>query len=225
MKLVFTPSWFLGKDVLIEGFSFIVLFCFSLLCLKNYKLNKNKKFLYLGAGFGLIALAQIAIIFTKLVLYYDTTFTQTVGQMVVTYQIVEKVDVFYYLGFFFHRVFTLLGLYVIYRLSVKKKYFEDLFLGLYFVVISAVFSINAYYYIFHVTALILLILITKNYYEVYKENKFINTKILILAFSMLALSQMLFTLSKLSFVYVTGNVIELISYIILLVLIIRILKH
>ena len=100
-----------------------------------------------------------------------------------------------------------------------------MFLGLYFVVISAVFSINAYYYIFHVTALVLLIFITKNYYEIYKKNKFLNTKILILAFSMLSLSQLLFILSKLSLVYVTGNIIELISYIILLVLIVRVLKH
>ena len=30
MRFVFTPTWFLGKDVLIEAFSFIVLFIFTL---------------------------------------------------------------------------------------------------------------------------------------------------------------------------------------------------
>ena len=71
VKIVFTPDWFLGKDVLIDFFSFLVLFTFFILAVKTYKLNKNRRFLYLGWGFGLIGLAQLAAVITKLVLYYD----------------------------------------------------------------------------------------------------------------------------------------------------------
>jgi len=224
MKIVFTPEWFLGGDVLIEIFSFIILFLFFYFSVKSYKLSKNKNSLYLGLGFLLIAIAELATILTKVVLYYDTTFTQQVGQMIVTYQVVSSIDIFYYIGFFFHKLFTLLGFYVIYRLPLKKKSFGDFFLALCFLIIAALFS-QTFYYLFHLTALILLILITGNYYEIYKKNKAKNTKMLIMAFSILALSQIMFVLSKLGMLYVMAQIIQLVSYIILLILIVNILKY
>ncbi len=224
VKIVFTPDWFLGKDVLIEGFSFIVLFIFSFLSIKNYKLNKNRKFLYLGVGFGLIALAQLAAVITKLVLYYDIGPSQEIGRAIITSQILKSIDIFYYAGFFFHRLLTLLGLYVIYRLPRDKKSPRDFVLVSYFIIISALLS-KQVYYLFHATALVLLVLIMNNYYEVYKKNKFVNTKILILAFGILALSQLIFIISRLEVAFVTANIVELISYIILLILIIRILQY
>jgi hypothetical protein len=224
MRFVFTPDWFLGKDVLIEGFSFIVLLIFSILAIKNYKLNRNRSFLYLGAGFGLIALAQLAAVVTKLVLYYDVGPSQAIGQAIVTSQLLSSVDIFYYAGFFFHRFFTLAGLYIIYRLPREKESIIDYVVVLYFVLISLLLG-KEIYYIYHLTALFILILIVGNYYEVYNKNKFLNTKILMLAFGMLALSQLIFSLSRLELLYVVGNVIELMSYAILLGLIIRILKY
>ncbi len=225
MKFVFTPDWFVGKDMLIDGFSFIVLLAFFFLCWKYYKLSKKKNLLYLGMGFLLISMAQIASILTKLVLYYDTTFTQEIGQMIISYQFIRSVDIFYQLGFFFNRLLTLCGFYVIYKLSLKKKWSGDSYLVLYFLIITSLFSSDIYYYIFHLTILLLISLLIKNYYWIYLKNKHMNTKILIFAFSLLALSQVIFLLSKVDILFVTGNLIELVSYLMLLVLIIRILKY
>ncbi len=224
MKIVFTPDWFLGGDVLIEIFSFVILSLFFYLSVKSYKISKNKNSLYLGGGFLLIALAELATILTKFVLYYDTTFTQNIGIVVVTYQIVSSVDIFYYIGFFFHKLFTLLGFYVIYRLPLKKKSIGDVLIGLCFIFIAALFS-KEFYYLFHLTALILLILITNNYFEIYKKNKTNNTRILIMAFSILALGQVIFIFSKLKILSVMAQIIQLVSYIILLFLIIKIIKY
>jgi len=228
MRFVFTPDWFLNADVLIDPLSFIVLFVFFILCLRTYKLNKKKNFLYLSAGFFLIAIAQLAVILTKLILYYDTALTQAVGQVILSYNIVSSVDIFYFIGFFMHRLLTLSGLYMIYRLPVIKKtskeLFLALFLALYFIVISALFSSKIYHF-FYITSLVLLFLIIKNYYFVYKKNNSINTKMLILAFSVLALSQAIFIFSNAGIFYVAARIIEVASYLILLFLIIRILKH
>lgn len=224
MRIVPTPDWFLGKDVIIEGFSFIVLFIFSFLAIRNYKLNKNRNFLYLGVGFALIALAQLATIMTKLVLYYDIGPSQAIGAAIITSQLVSSVDIFYFTGFFFHRLLTLSGLYIIYRLPRQKKSIGDYALILYFILISALIS-REVFYLFHLTALVLLILISSNYYGIYKKNKFRNTKILIIAFSILALSQLIFILSNVEIMFVLGNIVELISYTILLILIVRILKY
>lgn len=225
VRFVLTPDWFLGSDVLIEAFSFIVLLIFFILCMRNYSLNKNnKKILFLGIGFALIALAQLAMVVTKIPLYFDTSVTSSIGKAIITNNVVSSVDIFYKAGFFFHRLLTLVGLYVIYRLPAKRKSPGDFLLALYFIIISAVFSseLNS---LFHATALILLVLITNNYYTIYKKNKFSNTRLLVSAFGLLAISQLLFMLSKLEFIYVTANIIELISYTIVLILIMRILKH
>ena len=224
VKIVLTPDWFLGKDVFIEFFSFIVLIIFSILAIRSYKMNKNRNFLYLGWGFGLIALAQLAAVITKLVLYYDIGPTQAIGNAIITSQILSSVDIFYYAGFFFQRFLTLCGLYIIYRLPRKHKSVGDYFLVLYFILLSAIVG-SSFYYLYYLTSLILLILIIGNYYEIYKENRFVNTKILIIAFSMLALSQLIFVLSTIDALFVLASAIELISYVGLLFLVIKILKH
>ena len=226
MRFVLTPDWFIGKDVFIEAFSFIVLLVFAFLAFRYFQLNKkNRNFLYLGSGFALIAVAQLATILTKLVLYYDFGPSQQIGKaIVITYQILNSVDVFYYIGFFFYRLLTLFGLYVIYRLPRAKKSAWDYVFSIYIIIISALLFQNIYY-LFHLTALILLILIVKNYWKTYQQNNFGNTLVLIFAFSVLALSQLIFMLSRIDIIFVIANLIELVSYLVLLVLIIRILNH
>ena len=103
MKIVVTPDWFLTHDVSIEIFSFAILFIFFLLAYASYRMSKNKNVFYLGIGFLLISIAELSSILTKFVLYYNTTFTQQIGHMIITTQIVRSVDIFYYLGFFFYQ--------------------------------------------------------------------------------------------------------------------------
>ena len=219
------PEWFLREDILIGIFSLIVLGIFTIFAVKNYRINKNRNLLYLGLGFGLIALAQLGLILTKAVIYYNTPVTTSIGVTIIESGVISSVDVLYGLSFFFYRMFTLLGFYVIYRLPQEKKFVgSDLALVTFFILVSAFIS-SELFYIFHLTALLLLILIVNSYYQVYKKNKFINTKILLVAFSMLALAQLLFVLSSFEVLFVVGSAIELISYTILLGLIVRIMKH
>jgi len=224
MKIVFTPDWFLGADIFIELFSFAILSLFFILSIKNYKMSRNKNSFFLGVGFLLIAFAEIFTILTKLVLYYDTSFTQQVGQMIVTYNIVKSVDIFYYIGFFLHKFFTLMGLYIIYKIPSKKGTAEDFVLVVFFIILSSLFS-NIFFYIFHITALLMIGLIISSYREVYRKNKSKNTNLLVISFGLLALSHIIFIMSNLNVLYVIGQSIQLVSYIILLVLIIRITKH
>src|SRR3972149_10887248 len=184
VKIVLTPDWFLANDVMIEFFSFAVLFIFSLLAIKCYNLNKNRRFLYLGWGFGLITLAQLASVITKLVLFYDVGPTQAIGQAIISSNVFNSVDIFYYAGFFFQRFFTLVGLYMIYRLPRDKKSVGDWLLVGYFILISSVLS-KEIYSLYHLTALFILVMIISNYLEIYKKNQFENTRLLIFSFSLL----------------------------------------
>jgi len=223
MKIVLTPDWFLGKDVLIDIFSFTVLLAFFILCLRSYSIKKNKNSLYLGWAFFSISLAQLAAVLTKLVLYYDTTFTQQIGQVIITNHVMQSVDTFYQLGFFFHKFLTLLGLFIIYKLPDKKKRSLDFLIAIYFLILSALAG-NMVYYIFHISVIIFLVLITGYYIEVYKQNKSYNTRVLLVAFILLCLAHFIMLLSNIGTIFVIGNLVELASYIILLFLAIRILR-
>ena len=223
MKIVFTPDWFLGQDVLIGIFSFMILFLFFIFSIKNYRLSNNKKILYLGIGFLLVAVGELSTILTKAVLYYDIGITQNIGRIIITHKIVESVDIFYHLGFSLNKLFTLLGFYVIYKLPIKKLS-SDFFLILYFIIMCSLLSYS-FHYVYHLTALVLLILITHNYYKVYKKNRLLNTQIFIITLFLLAISQIIFILSKSGHLYVTAQTVQLISYITLLILIIKISKN
>jgi hypothetical protein len=223
MKIVLTPDWFLGKDVMIDSFSFLVLLAFVILCWRSYKTKKNRGSLYLGVGFLSIALAQLASIMTKLVLYYDTTFIQQIGQVIVTSHVVESVDIFYKAGFFFSKFLTLLGLFVIYKIPDKKKRTIDFFIAVYLIILSALISSDMYY-LYHLSVVLFLILIIGNFYSVYQKNKSTNTKILIIALGMLGSGNFIMLLAQVGMLFVLGNLIELASYLMLLFLAIRILR-
>ena len=224
MKIVFTPDWFLNNDILINVVSFLVLATFFILALKSYNLSKKKSILYLGIGFLLIAIGELSTILTKIVLYYDTTVTREIGQAVITYQIVRTVDIFYYIGFFFNRLFTLFGLYLIYKTPTRKELSGEFLLILYLLFITALLS-QAFFYVYHLTALLLLVMIIRHYYKGYKKEKLSNMMILVAAFSLLALSQVLFFFSKIGYFYVFAQSMQLISYAILFALVIKILKN
>jgi hypothetical protein len=225
MRLILAsvPNWFLAPDFLINAFSFLILLTFLILCIKNYKIDKNKSMLYLGIGFACIALAQLAIVLTKFGLYYDTSFTTSVGSMIVNYNIVESTDTIYNASIFLNKALTLLGLYVIFRLPKKKRFF-DVALVAYFLVLS-VFNTIITNNLFHMTAFGLFGLISYRYYLLFKKNKFQNTKILAVAFALLAIGRLFLLLSNAEVITVIADIFEMASYAILLILIIKILKH
>jgi hypothetical protein len=223
MEVIFPPSWFVNADISIEVISFVTILIFSVLCIKNYKISKDKKFLWLGGSFGLMTLAQLIITITKIVLYSDASFIGMGGQVIVPYNLFNFVSVFYSAGFFIFRVLILFGLYTIYK---NPDVFEkESLLVLFFVIIAAIFSREAEH-IFHLASLAILLLIITKYWRVYKSNESKGTLTLIVAFSGLALSNAIFIFARsMSFIYVAASIISLASYIALLALIISILEH
>jgi hypothetical protein len=224
MEVVIPPIGFLNIDLFIECISFLTVLLFSILCIKNYKLNKDKKLLYLGGGFGLITLAELIITVSKAVLYSSASFVGMGGEIAIPYNLFDFVSVFSTIGFFAFRVLFLFGLYVLYK-SPKSIFEKDSLLMVYFAIVVTIFS-KEVPHLFHITAFIMLLLIVLKYYDVYKKNKSKGTLILVLAFSGMALSNAIFIFARLmSVIYVTASLIALASYITLLLLIVRILEY
>jgi len=94
VKIALTPDWFLGKDLIIDIFSFVVLALFTFFAYKYYKMSKNKGTANLGKGFGFIALAELADIATKLVLFYNVGPSRASGEALITINIISSLKFF-----------------------------------------------------------------------------------------------------------------------------------
>ena len=115
-------------------------------------------------------------------------------------------------------------MYIICRLPREHRSIWDSILIIYFIVISALGS-QEIFYLFHITALVILLFIGYNYYKLYMRNQFKNTLILLFAFLFLGLSQLIYILSPVETMYVLANILELITYIVLLILVVIILYY
>jgi hypothetical protein len=119
----------------------------------------------------------------------------------------------------------MLGFYSIYYTTKKNKLKTDHLLILYFIVISAIFSSNAYH-LFNITVTFLVAIIFLNYRKIYKKTKSENTKILASAFFILFVSYLIMTFAKINTnIYVAANILQLVAYVVLLYIIIKIYKH
>lgn len=228
MKIVFTPDWFLNFDVLIESFGFMILGLLFLFAIQAYTISKKKSVLYLGFGFLLIALGELTTVFTKLILYYDSSVTSEIGQAIITKGVVSSIDIFYYAGFSLHKLLILLGLYVIYKLPDMRKKSDpaDFALTLYFLFITVILS-HKIYYLYHLTVFLLLALIVRDYVRIYfgKKSKSKNTLFMISTFSLLAISQVMFMFSSVDILYVLAQTLQVVSYVILLTFMVKITQN
>ena len=192
---------------------------------KYYKIDKkNKNYLLLAISFFTLAASFIFKILTNFTIYYREIETKNIGFATLTYHTIESTNILFFVGFMLYHILTLLGLYLLYSIYTKQTK-SNMLLIIFLIIISTYFSQSAYY-IFHLTSLIFLVLITMQYWSIYKKNKLISSKILTFSFALIALSQIIFMFVKLNlFLYVISEIIQLVGYILLLIAFIMVFKH
>jgi len=225
IQLVYNPHWFYGKDIIIDIVSIFVLFLIAFFSIKFYKLNKrNKNYLFLALSFIFIGCSFIFKIITNFTIYYHILETRRIGFMTFTYNAVNSSHILFFVGFLMYRLLMLFGLYMLYSIYLKQQK-SNIFLISYLIIISTYFSSSAYY-LFHVTSLFFLVIITYRYLKNYKKNRDFTTKLLAYSFGMITLSQVVFVFVAINtFLYVIAELIQLASYISLLITFIMVLRH
>jgi len=104
----------------------------------------------------------------------------------------------------------------LYNIYNKNQSHSHVFLIVYFILLSTYLS-NFNYYIFHLTALFFLGILSLIYLKQYRESGHENTKLLYYGFLMLALSQIFFIFLGLNqYFYVVAEIIQLVGYYIML---------
>ncbi len=225
IELIYSPKWFYGKDILIDIISIFVLLLISYFSMKYYKINsKNKNYIFFASSFWVIALAFIFKIITNFTLYYNIVQTKHLGLLTVAYNTLQSSNILFSAGFLLYRILMLIGLFMLYSLYAKNKT-PNIILTVYFILVLSYFSMSTYY-VFHATALIILLIITFQYWKNYKKEKQPNNKWLLYSFLLISLSQILFIfIGVTTLFYVIAELIQLLGYIVLLITFFKVLKY
>ena len=224
VQVVFSPKWFWGKDIFIDSISALVLILIAVFVTRYYRINRSRNYLYFAVSFYLIALSFLSKILINFTVYYQVLHTQIVGSIQYTQIILKSSEILSISGLFFYRLLTLIGLFTLYSIYEKQSK-ANILLMAYFIVMSVFFS-KEEYYLFYILSFIFLGIISNRYYQNYRNNKKKETGMLAASFAIIALSQVLFVfINFTTHLYVAGEAMQLVGYIILFVTFVSVLKH
>ena len=223
---VFSPEWFYGFDSVIESIAIIVSVLLVYYSYKCFKLTKENKYLYFSTAFLSLTFAFIAKIIGTLAIYKPTITRSALGSSIhQTFTSVTPSGI-NALAFIVYIFFILVGFMILFliisRLTWKNQ--RVIALLVYFVFLATWISI-VHYQLFYVTSFVLLLLITYSYYRNYREIKNEKAKFVLIAFSILLVSQALFVFSIYSgIIYVLAELVQLLGFVYLLIPFILIFK-
>jgi hypothetical protein len=224
-QLFYTPGWFNGFDLIVEGISLIVALLIAAYSWKAYKVTQENKFGYFSFAFLLAAFGLGCKIFTSGVLYYGSlrnvvaeVLAPAVGPQL------QFADLFYR-GAFFLEMLSLLGAWLlIFFVSQKSRerlhqYYEVSQIALFaYLILLISFVSNFKYSVFYLTSAVILGMTVLNYYKNYlNTNRNKNAYLVMLSFLFILISNLFFIFVFIwQEFYVLGEVFLLIGFLMLL---------
>ena len=90
VKLIYSPQWFYGKDVIIDIVSICVLLLIAFFSINYYRIKKNRNYLYFALSFIILASSFLIKILMNINIYYKIIETKQLGIITVIYQSVKS---------------------------------------------------------------------------------------------------------------------------------------
>ena len=224
VKLVYSPQWFYGKDIIIDLVSIFVLLLIAFFSIKSYKFRKNRNYLYLAVSFALLAASFLFKILMNFNIYFKFLEKSEMGVVTTTYEAMKASHSLFSASFLLYWLLTLFAVYFLYSIYHKQTLTSHL-LNVYLIFISTYLAYPDYY-IFHITLLVLLGLVAFEYSRKYLNTRHFATRLVAYSFGIIALSQMFFVLVGINnYFYVIGELVQLVGYASLLFTFIMVLRH
>jgi|TARA_Y100000031_G_scaffold151058_1_gene191534 hypothetical protein len=223
---VFGPKWFYGFDSIIESIAVIISVLLVYYSYRCFKLTREKKYLYFSTAFFSLTLGFIAKIVGVLTIYNPGITRTAIGSSV--HQTFTNLTPYNInaIALVIHYFFMLLGFMILFLIISKLTWKNQrvIVLLVYFVFLATWISI-IHYQLFYLTSFVLLLLITYSYYQNYNEIKSEKARFVLIAFSVLLISQALFIFIIYSrTIYVLAELVQLLGFMYLLIPFILIFK-
>lgn len=217
IQFVTAPSWFSGYDIILDAISVFVLLLVFFAAIKIYRFNKEKKYLMFGFSFLLLAFSEIGKIIRSEQVYYDVFHTKTIAGTTISSVLPFQSSTMIFIGNFLHYAVFLLGLLGLFYIYQKPHDRRPWYLMIFFIIIIALYSTELYF-IFHLTAAILLFFLFEHATDNYKKNKTKSTLLITIAFLALLISRIFFMFVSLNDkAYVIAEIVQLIGFLAILI--------
>jgi hypothetical protein len=211
-------------NCIFETIMVAVMFLISLYSYSIFKLSKENKYKWFSYSFLLIAIAFIGRILMNFVVYTRSIRKVVANTVIMTFNHTSASDVLWNYGLFGYRLFLLVGLLGIFLIIVRSCEHKNWLLIFYLAILTALVSMQVPY-IFNLTAAVILGLITLQFYQNYSKRPKKTSFGVATAFFIIFLSQVTFIFERFNYsLYVAGNVIQLVGYLLLLSVYIWILR-
>ncbi len=212
------PAWSYGLDALIQFFGVIIALIIAIYGYKIYKINKERVHLFFSSAFALISLDLIiyALVIPALLLYYQYGVCSACS-------LSSLLTVSHVLNFVYMFSTLMAYLLLIFAYSnIDRKSIMGLLIAL--VLSLVVFSFLDRSFIgFNLISLLLLLFIVFYTGRNYSQKKTSNSFLVLLSFILLALAPPLFILESFNnLFYLLGHVSQLLGYLSLLIMFIRV---
>lgn len=207
------PSWFFGIDTVFQVLFVLVTMLIYSLSARALKFTHDKKYKNLGLAFFFLALAYLILAMSNLALYTEF------------YDGVVRGINFANLFYLAHIFFILIGYSVLLLVSMKIKSKRMALLMFSFMLMFIAFAFQ-YYMKFHLVSLMLLVFIAYHFWENYLHKKSTNSGLVFVAFYCLCMAEVFFlTMVWLTPLYVVAHVLQLIGFLSMLWMYMRVFKH
>ncbi|MBT4114723.1 hypothetical protein HOD83_01310 [Candidatus Woesearchaeota archaeon] len=212
-------------DCVFELLMVAVLTLISLHSYSIFRLIKEAKYKWFSYSFAVIALAFVGRIAMNLVIYTTHVRKVVSGAVIATFKHVSASDILWHYGLFTYRSFMLIGLIGIFLIITESKEKKSWILMLYLAILTAFTSMQVPY-VFSLTAAVLMGLIFAKFYQNFVNRPKKSAWGVAMAFFFIFASQVTFIFASFNYsLYVAGQVIQLLGYLMLLAVYIRILRR
>ena len=220
VNFVFSPEWFYGLDSLFDTISIITCLFIALYAHRIYKMARQKKYKMFFYSFLLIGMSFLFKIGTNITIYFQLARTP----LLLPIATVIKVGRLYYGGYLLYKLTFLVGIVFLLILSLKTNKRRLNLLLLFFCLVTAHFSHWAFYQ-FHLVAAAFLFVVVLFFRDNYLKTKSPNALQVAASFTLIMLSQVVFIFMFLTpWLYVTGELLQLGGYIMLLLSCVLVLR-
>lgn len=216
------PLWFIQSEIGIQLLFFVVTLLVALYSYRVYRIARQKNSFYFAAGFLSISVAYlIQSIFNFLLL--RSVHTTDVLSFMAGHEVQSNLVLSVFIVFF-HMVFMVTGFSILSYLTLKQRNIKSFWLMVLLSVSGLLFAADMSL-IFYVIIAILLSFITIQYKKRFTKKPNPDTFMVFLSFGMIFLGSIQLALSStLSALYISGHIVTLAGYLLLLVNLMRVVK-
>lgn len=214
----FSPSWFAGYDILLEGIFAIITLAVAFLALKIYKKTSEKQVRLLSYSFLFIALSYIFQSFFNILSITEAKESANPIMQVQSFLLLQST------GAYLQMIFMTVGLAILLYMSFSMPTKRVLWFILLVTLLPLIIIPNAFM-IFFLFSAISLTFILWHFIENYREHRQGKTLLVTLAFFFIFIAKAHYLIAvNHQLFYALGHILELIAYLLILTNLILVLK-